>query len=189
MNSSDRLDQLLRAELRRADDLPVESPYDAVLARSGQRTRRRRVRLAAGGLLASVGLAAGVHLVVSPPAPPPAADRPSGSLHGTWTRTVTSRDVGEGAWTLSFARPPVLGITGPSRRPSGSVTDGAAYALDGDLVRVNIFVNGVCGDLASAGTYRWTVDSGLLYLDVVQDSCAARRDLLVGTWVRERSSP
>lgn len=182
MSSPDRLDLLLRTELHRADGLPVESRYDAVLARSSQRTRRRRTGLAAAAAILVVTGIGGV-LQWQPSSPPPAVNRPHGSLSGSWTRTVAEGTVGDGAWTLSFEEAPVLAIEGPPDRPANSVTDGASYTVNGDQVRVNIFVNGAC-DAAQVGTYRWTIDAGLLYVDVVEDDCGVRQELLVGTWVR-----
>ncbi|HEY3014153.1 MAG TPA: hypothetical protein VGJ41_03530 [Nocardioides sp.] len=182
MSSPDRLDRLLRTELRRADDFPVESRYHAVLARSAQRTRRRRTGLVATAAILVVTGIGGVLQWQSSPTPP-AVDQPHASLSGSWTRTVTEGTVGDGAWTLSFEEAPLLAIEGPPDRPATSVTDGASYAVRGDQVRVNIFVNGAC-DAAQVGAYRWTVDAGLLYLDVVEDDCEVRQELLIGTWVR-----
>lgn len=182
MSSPDRLDLLLRTALHRADDLPVETAYDAVVARSAQRTLRRRIGLAAVVAVLVVAGVGGVLGLQAPPAPPPAVDHPHATLQGAWTRTVTGGEVGDGAWTLTFADPPMLEIVGPPDRPSTSVTDGASYTVSGDEVRVNIFVNGVC-DVAQVGTYRWTATGGLLYLDVIADDCEQRQELLVGTWV------
>lgn len=182
MSSPDRLDLLLRTELRRADDLPVDNPYDAVVARSAQRTRRRRVGLAAAAAVLVAAGVGGVLQLQSSSTPPPAVEQPHATLAGSWTRTVTSGAVGDGAWTLSFEGPPVLRMEGPTDRPATSVTDGASYTVSGDEVRVNIFVNGVC-DVAPVGTYRWTVDGALLYLEPIDEGCAARRQLLTGTWV------
>jgi hypothetical protein len=182
MSSPDRLDMLLRTELRRADAERVESRYDAVLARSAQRTRRRRAGLAAAAATVVVAGVGGA-LQWRPPTPPPAVDRPQATLSGAWTRTVTEGSVGDGAWRLSFGDASVLAVEGPPDRPPTSVTDGASYNVSADRLRVNLFVNGAC-DAAQVGTYRWTVDSRLLYLDVVKDDCEVRQDLLVGTWVR-----
>jgi len=183
MSSADRLDQLLRAELRRADDLPVASRYDAVLARSRQRTRRRRIAVGAlAVVLVAVGAGIGSTRLPDGGGDSVVTERAHG-LSGSWSRTVTDASVGEGAWTLTFASARRLGIDGPPSRPAGLVTDGATYADDDGLLRVDAFVNGLC-TAAAVGSYRWTVTDDLLYLEVEDDRCEERRAVLAGTWVR-----
>lgn len=183
MTPSDRLDVMLRADFHRADELYVDSRYDAVLARSTQRTRRRRAFFAATAAAFVIGAIGSVALI-RPQLDPPATNQPAAALDGSWGRTVAAEDAGAGAWTLTFAEDNVLEVEGPPDRPARTVTDGASFAVEGDLVRVNLFVNGAC-DEAQIGTYRWTRDGGLLYLDLVDDNCEAREHLLVGTWLQD----
>ncbi|MFC5179357.1 hypothetical protein [Nocardioides taihuensis] len=72
----------------------------------------------------------------------------------------------------------VLALIGPAGAPSA---EGASYSTDHRQVRVDAFVNNVCGELP-AGTYEWRVATGGLTLSLVDDPCPARADLLAGTW-------
>ena len=64
---------------------------------------------------------------------------------------------------------------------ANSSAEGASYSNDRRQVRVDAFVNNMCGELP-AGTYEWRLATGDLTLSVVDDSCRARADLLAGSW-------
>ena len=72
----------------------------------------------------------------------------------------------------------VLALTGPA---GGPATDGVAYTVAADRLRVNAFANDLCATL-DAGVYRWTVAGGALTLDVVSDPCGARTAVFAGRW-------
>ena len=112
------------------------------------------------------------------PAPAPS---PGAELRGTWSRALEARTQPSwsGEWKVTFADGGVLGMTGPVG--ARSVTDGAAYAVTGAQVRVDAFVNSVCYELAP-GAYTWVVVADGLRLTPLSDDCAARVELLAGTW-------
>ncbi len=176
MSPADRLDALLRAELHRADDLPVDNRYDAVLARSAQRTRRLRAAMAAGAL-AAVGVVAGTGITVldRDPAPSPVVPTPDQHLDGTWSRTIDGQ-----RWTITFDAAAVLRISAPAGAPEG--VDGASYDATSSTVRLDTFANGACAEM-TPGTYRWTLTgSDLLRLQAGDEPCDVRRDVFDGTW-------
>ena len=180
MTPADRLDAMLRSELRRADDLTVADRYDAVLARSRQRTRRRRAAVAAGALaVAGVVGGTGVLTLGHDPGPSPVVRPPEQRLEGTWSRTIDGE-----RWTISFDAGAVLAISAPPGAPEG--TDGASYDATSSIVRVDAFANGACSELAP-GSYRWTLTgSDLLRLQAGDEPCDVRREVFDGAWT---SSP
>ena len=176
MTPGDRIDALLRTELHRADSLPVDDRYDAVLARSAQRTRRRRAAGAAVTLVVLAGIVTTVGTVglERGTAPPPTADDPGAPLSGSWSRTIDGVP-----WTISFDAGAVLRIDAPAGIEG---TDGASYDATASTLRLDAFANGACDNLAP-GTYRWTVTgSRVLQLQAESEPCGPRRNTFDGSW-------
>lgn len=176
MTPADRLDSMLRAELRRADDLVVADRYDAVVARSAQRTRRRGAGIAAVSLIV-LGIAAGVGLTWRTAATDPAPVEPphAETLQGTWSRTIDGEP-----WTISFERGAVLRIIPGGDPPDG--TDGASYDVTAMSLRIDAFANGECTEL-TPGSYRWSLDgSTRLRLQADEEPCQLRLDVFDGIW-------
>jgi len=178
MTPADRIDELLRAELRRADDLVVSDRYAAVVARSAQRTRRRRAGVLAASLAVVIGTLGAVTAAVDhlghddalKPAVPVEQQ-----LRGTWSRTINGQ-----RWTVTFASGAVLEIEAPA--DTGEETDGASYATTSSTLRLDAFVNGSCYELAP-GSYRWTLTgSTVLQLQADDEPCQARREIFGGAW-------
>jgi hypothetical protein len=139
MTPADRMDELLRTELRRADDLVVTDRYAAVVARSRQRTRRRRAGALVTALVVAVSALGGVTAAVNlqhddqtAPAVPSEAQ-----LHGTWTRNVDGD-----RWTVTFAAGAVLVIDPPAG--TDEAIDGASYATASSTLRLDAFTNSSC---------------------------------------------
>jgi hypothetical protein len=175
MSTADRLDALLRAELHRADDVPVDDRYAAVLARSTQRTRRRRLAQGTGALAVAGVVATGVALFTAQPdAKPPVAHDPPTELAGTWTRVVDGE-----RWTITFAAGAELRIVAPAGIES---TDAASYQATDVTLRIDALANGACNEL-EPGTYRWTVGPPeALTLQADEEPCEVRREAFDGTW-------
>jgi hypothetical protein len=175
MTPADRLDAMLRTELHQADVLPVSDRYDAVLARSAQRTRRRRASLLAGAVavVATVG-GAGL-LVEQRPEQAPVVVDPAQRLEGSWSRTVDGQ-----RWTITFGSAAALGISAPADAPEGA--DGASYAVTASILRIDAFANGPCTELLP-GSYRWTLrTSTVLRLQASDETCDTRRHVFDGAW-------
>lgn len=178
MTPADRIDELLRAELHRADDLAVTDRYAAVVARSSRRTRRRRAGVLATTLAVAAGTLGAVTAAVDHlgrddgPGPAVPAER---QLDGTWTRTVDGQ-----RWTITFARGAVLQIEAPAG--TDEAIDGASYATTSSTLRLDAFANGSCYELAP-GSYRWTLTgSTVLQLQHDDEPCQARRRVFDGAW-------
>jgi hypothetical protein len=178
MTPADRLETRLRAELRRADGLPVDDRYDAVLARSAQRTRRGRTLVAAGALAVAGVLATGVGAVVGQDrgTTPPVVHEPPAQLSGTWTRLVDGEP-----WRITFAPGAELLVVAPSGVEG---TDGASYRATATSLRLDALSNGACFDSAP-GSYQWSVHpTGELVLRAETEPCEARRSAFDGTWTQ-----
>jgi hypothetical protein len=177
MTPADRIDELLRTELRRADDLVVTDRYAAVVARSRQRTRRRRAGALVTALVVAVSALGGVTAAVNlqhddqtAPAVPSEAQ-----LHGTWTRNVDGD-----RWTVTFAAGAVLVIDPPAG--TDEAIDGASYATVSATLRLDAFTNSSCYELPP-GTYRWTLTGNtVLQLQADDEPCVARRQVFDGAW-------
>lgn len=177
MTPVDHIDALLRAELRRSDEMVVENKYHAVLARSAQRTRRRRGVIGAGVVVAVlIGGASAVQVVRTPHAE--VAVAPPVGLSGSWSRVIDGR-----TWTIEFASGAVLEVSAPDASRYG--TDGAAYAQEGSTVRLDAFANAACDELVP-GTYQWTVSRAtVLDLQARTEPCAERQAVFEGRWTAQ----
>ncbi len=192
-------DAELREDLHSRGDrltVDVEAALRTVNTRTDQRRHRRAWARSAGVALAAA--AAVVAVVVAGPVlrdrnQPPPATRTTVSptpttaittaLLRTWQRTVgavPATPAVDGVWSMRLARNDggVLALTGPV---AGPATDGVAYTVDADRLRVNAFANDLCANLA-AGVYRWTVDGKSLTLAVISDPCGARVAVFGGRW-------
>ena len=177
MTPVERLDAMLRTDLHRADDLPVADRYDAVLARSAQRTRRWRAAVAVAAL-AVAGVLGGTGATVLHRASDtsPVVQVPDQRLDGTWSRTLDGQ-----RWTITFGPASVLNIAAPPGAPEG--TDGTSYDATPSTVRLDAFVNGTACQELPPGEYRWTVTgSDVLRLQGITEPCDVRRDVFEGTW-------
>jgi hypothetical protein len=192
-------DAELREDLHSRGDrlvVDVEAALRTVNTRTDQRRHRRTWARSAGVALAAA--AAVVAVVVAGPVlrdghhPPPATRttvRPTpttgsaGALLRSWHRTVgavPATPAVAGGWSMRLTRNDhgVLGLTGPA---GGPATDGVAYSLEADRLRVDAFANDLCANLA-AGAYRWSVTRGALTLAVISDPCDARVAVFAGRW-------
>ena len=182
MTPSDRIDELLRRELHRADDLVVVDRYGAVVARSKQRSRRRRAGVLAAAVAVTVGTLGGVTAAMDlkPEDEVAPAVTEGARLDGTWTRDVDGE-----RWAVTFTGGAVLVIDPPAG--FDEATDGASYATASSTVRLDAFVNGSCHDLAP-GTYQWTLTGAtVLQLQADDEPCAIRRRVFDGTWTAARN--
>ena len=191
-------DAELREDLHSRGDrlaVDVEAALRTVSARTGQRRHRRTLARSAGALGAATAVVA---VVVAGPVlhdrnqPPPATrttvnptptTRSVSSLLRTWQRTVgavPTTPAVEGRWSMRLTRTDngVLALTG---HVGGPATDGVAYSLEADRLRVNAFANDLCANL-DAGVYRWSVTGGALTLAVISDPCDARAAVFGGRW-------
>ena len=186
MNDEMMLDARVRRGLQ-ALPVPAAPSTTAALARVTGRERRTardpwRVALvaavAAGLVMAGPALLRTVAGGDDEPTPAPSA---GSELHGSWTRTADPRTEPswQGEWQVSFDDQGVLGVTSPAG--ARAVTEGAAYAVTGSQLRVDLFVNSVCYEIPPA-SYLWSVSSDGLRLTSRDDDCAPRRELLSGTW-------
>ena len=192
-------DAELREDLHSRGDrltVDVEAALRTVNTRTDQRRHRRAWARSAGVALAAA--AAVVAVVVAGPVlrdrnQPLPATRTTVSptpttgitiaLLRTWQRTVGAMPATpaiDGDWSMRLAPTDrgVLALTGPV---GGPATDGVAYAVDADRLRVNAFANDLCANL-DVGVYRWTVAGGALTLAVVSDPCGARTAVFAGRW-------
>lgn len=192
MKPDARLDALVATALR--EKLPAPAP-DAtrealrhVLERSPQH-RPARLWASATAVAAAVAVAV-LAFVVTPwsgdaperlPVAPVSTAAPE-ELLGTWTRTVRISDdpAAEGSWSVRLTPAGVLELEGP---PGTGRVDGASYALRGEVLTTDAFVNGECPD-APAGSYRWTVTGDTLRLERSGEPCGFRLSVLAGTWNR-----
>jgi hypothetical protein len=192
-------DAEVREDLRaRGDQLvvDVESGLSALTARA-DRIGRRRARARWAGLALTAVTAAVALIVAGPlwhvtetaPSTGPRTIRPAPAtgaaeaLFGTWQRTVVSASTDAlvaGSWSMRLTRTDngALSLTGPAGGPS---TDGVAYSVQADRLRINAFANDACAGL-SAGVYRWTALDHTLTLTVVADPCGARTAVFGGSW-------
>ncbi|MBF4769902.1 hypothetical protein ISU10_19190 [Nocardioides agariphilus] len=191
MTDDTRFDARVRGaltELPVPGDLETRDALVAVLDRSRgpRRSPRRSPRtwampaLAAAAVVALVALLA---VVVDRPESPQAGQAPPPSLSGQWELDAAGlTDPGwRGRWLLSFDEDGVLTLTGPAGAMDS--TEGASYAVTGDHVRVDVFVNSACAE-QTAGEYRWRTRGDHLLLVVLDDVCPARAGLLAGDWTR-----
>lgn len=185
----------LDARVRRAltalpapDDVDTRTALRSVLDRSPGRghdrpsaARRWGAPLAAAAAVAAVAAAVTVGALVTPgPDRTAPLEGPLETPTGTWERQVPPSEEApiRGRWTMTLTPDGVLALVGPKGAPSA---EGASYSNDRRQVRVDAFVNNMCGELP-AGTYEWRLATGDLTLSVVDDSCRARADLLAGSW-------
>jgi hypothetical protein len=189
----------LREDLHSRGDplaVDVEAALRRVNARSDRARHRRTWVRSAGVALAAA--AAVVAVVVAGPAlrdrnqplpatrttvsPTPTKGNASALLR-TWQRTVGAVPATPGVaggWSMRLAQADnsVLALSGPA---GGPATDGVAYAVDADRLRVNAFANDLCATL-DAGVYRWSVTDRTLTLSVITDPCDARVAVFNGRW-------
>ena len=168
-------DAELREDLHARGDrlaVDVEAALRSVNARSDRARHRRTWARSAGVAFAAAASVTAV--VVAGPVlrdrdqPPPATrttvsptltkGSPSALLRA-WHRTVAFGNLPatpgvSGGWSMRLARTDngVLALTGPA---GGPATDGVAYAVDADRLRVDAFGNDLCATL-DAGVYRWS---------------------------------
>jgi hypothetical protein len=192
-------DAELREDLHLRGDrltVDVEAALRSVNARTERARHRRTWTRSAGVALAAA--AAVVAVVVAAPVlrernqPPPAtrttiSPTPTrGSASGllrTWRRTVgtvPATPAVAGGWSMRLARNDngVLALTGPA---GGPATDGVAYTVAADRLRVIAVANDLCANL-DVGVYRWTVAGGALTLAVISEPCEARAAVFGGRW-------
>jgi hypothetical protein len=185
VNDDTRFDAQVRgalAELPMPDDRQTREALVDVLRRS--RAERSTPRwlvptLVAAAVVAIVGLAGTFVQLRDPGDPQPAA--PAGEVRGGWGRELAgAQQPGwDGRWLMTFDREGVFGLYGPASADASS--DGASYALTKDTLRVDVFVNNACSELP-AGVYTWSRAGNVLTLTLVEDPCAARAELLAGSW-------
>jgi hypothetical protein len=114
------------------------------------------------------------------------------SLVGTYRATLDERDgavdpsiVGDWELTLGPASRLVVVPTDGFVAAHGAPSGADVYAIDGDLLYTNLFGRQLGHDCASAGTYRWHVESGRLTLVTVDDMCRHRVAVLASReWAR-----
>ena len=192
-------DAELREDLHLRGDrlaVDVEAALRSLNAQTDRARYRRTWARSAGAALAAA--AAVVAVVVAGPVlrdghhPPPATritvsptptNGSASALLRTWQRTVgavTATPAVAGGWSMRLARNDngVLALTGPA---GGPATDGVAYTVAADRLRVNAFANDLCANL-DVGVYRWTVAGGALTLAVISDPCGARAAVFGGRW-------
>jgi hypothetical protein len=185
----------LRQDLRdtaEARSVETEAALRAVLARAAVVRRRRRARRMVIGFLA-VAASVVVLLQARPllggrALPPTTVDTSTPSRGsvvatpaGAWRRDVTGGPAAggvDGRWTMRLRDDGTVDLAGPS---SGPATDGVSWAVEGDRLRLNAFVNDVCGN-EGAGTYRWSRGARGLTLAAVSDTCRVRVAVFAGTW-------
>jgi hypothetical protein len=185
VNDDTRLDAQVRGALAELP-MPDEAQTRAVLVdvlqhRRAERTTARWIAptLVAATVVAIVALVGTFVRLGSDDRPPPVAT-PSSQLLGDWHRDVDSQQAGwDGSWSMTFERRGVLALAGPTGASDSS--DGASYAVSGDSLRVDVFVNNVCSELP-AGLYLWSRTGDVLTLRLVEDPCPVRAELLTGTW-------
>jgi hypothetical protein len=114
------------------------------------------------------------------------------SLVGMYRATLDERDGAMdpsivGDWELTLGPASRLAVLPPD---AFVVTHGApsgpdVYAIDADLLYTNLFGRQLGHDCASAGTYRWHVESERLTLVTVDDKCRHRTAVLASHgWAR-----
>ena len=191
-------DAELREDLHSRGDrlvVDVEAALRMVNTRTDQRRHRRTwARSSAVALAAAVVVVVVAGPVLHDRKQPPPATRiivsptpttgSESSLLRTWRRTVGAAPTTPavaGGWSMRLTRKDhgVLALTAPV---SGPATDGVAYSVDADRLRVNAFANDLCATL-DAGVYRWLVTGGALTLTVISDPCDARASVFGGRWI------
>lgn len=189
-------DTRLDAQVRRAlSTVPAPGQDDtraallAVLERSGGGGRDRATTMRRWGAPVAAAAAVGVVAtavtigaqVARGPDPEPPVTAPE-TVTGTWRRDVPATVPGRlaGRWTMTLSPDGVLALTGPAGAPSA---EGASYETNDRQLRVDAFINNVCGELPP-GTYEWSDADGGLSLTRLDDPCGPRSDLFVGTWRR-----
>lgn len=75
----------------------------------------------------------------------------------------------------------VVRLAGPRDLPAS--TEGVSYAVAGDEVRIDAFVNDACAE-QPAGVYRVVVSDTMLRLTALDESCSLRAAVFDGTWGR-----
>jgi hypothetical protein len=189
------LDRRLRDELQR-EAARIEPDAGRGLVVVEARARRR----ATAGLGSLLAAAAVVLLVVGVQAlqsaspdtepggsVPPTLLSPSpgtADIAGTYRATLEASDGGAefadvaGEWTMELRPDGVMLMAPPAAFREGSTPQsGAAYSIDGERFRSNLFQQ-LCN---SIGVYAWNLDGGVLTLTSVDDSCALRRVVLAST--------
>jgi hypothetical protein len=188
VNDHARLDAQVRsalAELPMPDDVETRAALGDVLQRS--RTKRTAPRWVAPALVAAAVIAivalVGTFVRLGPHDEPAPAASPLSRLLGDWERDVdgSTQPGWDGPWTMTFDRRGVFELGGPATADASG--EGASYAVSGDTLRVDVFVNNVCSELP-AGLYLWSRTGDVLTLRLVEDPCADRAALLAGSWRR-----
>jgi hypothetical protein len=205
MPLDDRLRQVLDEEAAGIEP-DVERQLALVRGRARQRGMpARRLVLAVAAMTAVVLFAWGAAIdpmgVLDPVREPSSVSAPGASttplvgeapLVGTYRATLAETDgtvdrsiVGD--WELTFHPASHLAVVPPdtfvaAHQPSSGAD---VYAIDGDLLYTNLFARQLGPDCASAGTYRWHVETERLTLEKVDDMCRQRVAVLTGReWAR-----
>jgi hypothetical protein len=188
MTDDTRLDSLVRGaltELPLPDDAQTRAALGNVLERSRAPRVRSRAWVAPALIAAAVALAAlaGVRLVTAQEQSTPTPSAPTDALVGDWQRQVSGAEKSswDGRWRLAIADDGVLLLSGPARTKVSS--EGASYAATDAQIRIDVFVNSACPEMA-AGVYGWERTGARLTLTLVEDPCEARAEMFDGTWRR-----
>jgi len=113
----------------------------------------------------------------TPPAESPTATPPTASvLTGDYARRLRNAGDRTGRWMLGFDADGILDVTPPSGYRG--VVSGSLFTATADL-RTNLFEQDLCSG-RGPGTYTWDRSGTALDLVVVDDTCAARVELLAG---------
>jgi len=102
-------------------------------------------------------------------------------VEGTWWHDVSGATDASwnGRWVMTLNDRGVMALVPPSR--ATQVSDGAAYAVSGEQIRVNAFVNDLCSEMP-AGVFGWARAGDRLMLVPISEPCPDRKDLFTGAW-------
>jgi hypothetical protein len=98
---------------------------------------------------------------------------------GTYTATLSGDLAGD--WRLRFGADH-LSVVAPDRTAIGRRAASGTYAQDASALTTDLLDDGPC---SGRGSYRWSGTGDDVRLEVVDDDCALRRQILAGTgWTR-----